>query len=309
MHIRKKPRYVWVVHAGWFVMIGALDEYENRKDKSPPFQPVLYSKTQNYAAKVLQWHPVAVKKDVLFYQFQASADEDACTIELLPDACINILFECCPDDPGVILSGLQTRAQEIQLKPGVRYFGFKPYSEGGLSFKELDLTELVGDSVDLLELLPDAERLLQQLACTDDLNEQIRLFGEFARSCLIDHDYQPNFVDFFAMLLCTQRGSADLTEIQKMTGYSMRYCRERFKGKIGISPKQYNNIMRFQSTLKQLMNTEEPHMSLTALAANNGYFDQAHFIHDFKRFTDMSPGQFRNKNLKPGMLSGTEEET
>ena len=289
-------------------MIGALDEYENRKDKSPPYQPVLYSKTLNYETKVLQWHPVAVKKEVLFYQFQASTDEEACTVELLPDACINILFECCPDDPGVILSGLQTRPQEIQLKPGVNYFGVKPYSEGGLSFGELDLTEIVGDSVDLLQLLPDAERLLYRLACTDDLNEQIRLFGEFAWSRLIDHDYQPSFVDFFAMLLCAYRGSADLNEIQKMTGYSMRYCRERFKRKIGISPKQYNNIMRFQSTLKQLMNTEDPQMSLTALAANNGYFDQAHFIHDFKRFTDMSPSQFRNKNQKPDVVPGTEEE-
>ena len=282
-------------------MFGDLGEYENRKDKSPPYQPVLYSGTQNLNRRVLSWHPVAAKKDVLFYQFQARPDEEACRIEFLPDACINILFECCPDNPGAILSGLQTKPQEVLLKPGMTYFGFKPYSERGFNFGELNPVELVGDSVDLLQLLPDVERLSFQLACTDDFNEQIRLFGEHAIPQMVDHDYKPCFVDYFAMQLCIQRGTADLQEIQKMTGYSMRYCRKRFKEDHGVSPNQYNNIMRFQSTLKQLMSSEETGMSLTSLAANNGYFDQAHFIHDFKRYTNCSPSQFRRENKKQGM--------
>jgi len=279
-------------------MLGALEEYENRKDKSPPFQPVLYSKTQNFDTRVLKWHPVGVKKDVLFYQFQADTDKTACTVELLPDACINILFECDPDNPRAMLSGFLQRPQAVQLKPGMTYFGFKPYTGSGFAFGELDLAELGDESVDLIQLLPDTEGLLHQLSEAQSFDEQIRLFSEYAKKQMIDQNYEPGFIDYFAMLLCTFRGTADLHDIQKSTGYSMRYCRERFREMHGISPKKYNNIMRFQSTLKQLMNSGDTKMTLTSLAANNGYFDQAHFIHDFQHFTNTTPSEFRRENMK-----------
>ena len=102
-------------------------------------------------------------------------------------------------------------------------------------------------------------------------------------------------MDYFTLLLCTSKGTSNLGELQQMTGYSKRYCRERFKADHGVSPKQYSTIMRFQHALKQMTHIE--HGELTFLAADNGYFDQAHFIHDFKRFTNQSPSRFRKKYL------------
>jgi methylphosphotriester-DNA--protein-cysteine methyltransferase len=63
---------------------------------------------------------------------------------------------------------------------------------------------------------------------------------------------------------------------------------KRFRRVTGISPKQFSDTVRFRSLINQFSATE----SLTELALEAGYFDQAHFIKDFRTFTGMSPQQF-----------------
>ena len=268
-----------------------VEEYHSRHDLTPPFQPILTSKALDYEERVIQWNMACVKKEALFYRFRTGSDEKARKIDFLPDACVDVLFECCPDDPKATISGLHLIPRTMQLKQDTTYFGFKPYSDRGFDSAKLPFTELVNSSVDLLELLPNAEALLEQLAHAGDLNECVHHFDSFAKKHMLADEYHPSFVDHITLLLCVMRGAAELSDTLKSTGYSERYCRDRFRADHGISPKQYNSTMRFQRTLKQLM--LEPETSLTDLAANNGYFDQAHFIHDFKHFTNQSPSRFR----------------
>ena len=58
-----------------------------------------------------------------------------------------------------------------------------------------------------------------------------------------------------------------------------------------MCPKRYSSIMRFQNVLKSLVTND--YDDLSTLALDNGYFDQAHFIHDFKKFAAVSPYRFR----------------
>ncbi|MCL1847627.1 MAG: helix-turn-helix domain-containing protein [Coriobacteriia bacterium] len=278
-------------------MYALLKGPKSEVELTPPYQPALESKVLDYEERVIKWHSVGVKRNALFYRFRSPSDEEDCKVSMVPDACVNLLFACCPDNPGATLSGVQLRPVEVQLKPNMEYFGFKPYSDRGFKEGKLPLTSLVDSSVDLLELLPMAETLISGLmeAQAKGLLESMALFDAFAKKNLVESEYQPSFVDFFTLLLCSSGGMTDLEEMQRMTGYSKRYCRERFKADHGITPKQYSTIMRFQGTLKQLMRGGEG--SLTSLAANNGYFDQAHFIHDFRHFTNQSPSRFRKEHL------------
>lgn len=74
----------------------------------------------------------------------------------------------------------------------------------------------------------------------------------------------------------------------------------KFSSAIGISPKQLSKIIRIQATLKTLLTKEIT--SLTDLAYENEYFDQAHFIKDFKEFTGLTPKEFYGNHLKMSLI-------
>ena len=77
------------------------------------------------------------------------------------------------------------------------------------------------------------------------------------------------------------------------TGYSGRYCREKFKEAAGVSMKQYSNIIRFQNVVRML--EQEPAPSLSDIVFENGYFDQSHLNREFKQFSGESPLHFRRR--------------
>jgi AraC-like DNA-binding protein len=257
---------------------------------SPPFQPYINVKGRDYDERQVNWVASGFKNSALFYQFHVSADEDGHQVNILPDACPNILFECNPDDPRAIVSGVFLEPRELQLKQGIEYFGFKPYSTLYIHSKTMDFTEIINGSIDFLDAFPEGGRLIQELVNTRELDARIGLFNAFAKQHMISAGPQPDFVDYFSLLLCRSGGNARLGDVSRKIGYSERYCRKRFKDAFGYSPKQYSSIMRFQSALKGLANTRDDDYS--SVIFDNGFFDQAHFIHDFTRYTHLTPGRF-----------------
>lgn len=74
----------------------------------------------------------------------------------------------------------------------------------------------------------------------------------------------------------------------------------KFSSAIGLSPKQLSKTIRLQAILKTLLTKEVT--SLTNLAYENGYFDQAHFIKDFKEFTELTLKEFYGDHLKMSLI-------
>ncbi len=75
------------------------------------------------------------------------------------------------------------------------------------------------------------------------------------------------------------------------TGYSHRRFIELFRRAIGLSPKLYCRVLRFQSALERLAGRATHSLADLALAA--GYSDQAHFNREFREFTGMPPSEYR----------------
>lgn len=64
-----------------------------------------------------------------------------------------------------------------------------------------------------------------------------------------------------------------------------------FQDSLGLSPKEFNNIIRIQAALEEL----KTNGSLTSLAYQLGFADQAHFTRTFKRFTGLTPKGYRKE--------------
>lgn len=62
-----------------------------------------------------------------------------------------------------------------------------------------------------------------------------------------------------------------------------------FSKYVGVNPKKFASIIRFQNVLQIKSKNNK---SMTQLAYNNGYYDQSHFIHDFKSLTGLTPKAF-----------------
>ncbi len=257
---------------------------------SPPFQPKINSKVNEYKERLVSWNPVSVKKDAIFYQF--TTGNVGGYVDIMPDACINVLFKCDERDPSGLFSGIFQERKELKLESKTTYFGFKPYSNLGMKLPNAKCSELADTHIDFKDIYTNSNHLLQSLSITKKFDERICAFMKFAEKNMIEQEYTPGFVDYFTLLICSSQGNVSLSDLGHEIGYSERYCREKFKNAYGVSPKRYSSMLRFQGALKALLTVEE---DFSALAFDNGYFDQAHFIHDFKKFTSLSPYQFKKE--------------
>jgi len=84
------------------------------------------------------------------------------------------------------------------------------------------------------------------------------------------------------------RSSCDA--IVEKTGYSQRRFNQLFKSEVGLTPKLYQRVGRFQAILTDLEKKTE--VDWADLSLTHGYFDQAHFNHDFKSFSGHRPSDY-----------------
>ncbi|MEI1278173.1 helix-turn-helix transcriptional regulator [Leptospira venezuelensis] len=84
------------------------------------------------------------------------------------------------------------------------------------------------------------------------------------------------------------KGNLKIRDILKGMPISRDSYEKRFRESIGTSPKQFSNLVR----MRNLIDSYSLNTSLTQAAQEAGYFDQAHFIKDFKTFTGQTPKQF-----------------
>lgn len=85
-----------------------------------------------------------------------------------------------------------------------------------------------------------------------------------------------------------KKGLVSINDLSKEISLSRDSFEKNFRANVGTTPKQYCKIIRFRSLF------EEAHLqnNLTDLGLNGGYYDQSHFIRDFKSFTGVLPSDF-----------------
>lgn len=100
----------------------------------------------------------------------------------------------------------------------------------------------------------------------------------------------PPVVSHALALLANAAAAPPLSEIARATGFSQRRFIELFRHHTGIGPKTYHRIQRFQDALRRAHQGRL--VSWTELALSAGYYDQAHFVHDFRAFSGITPTEY-----------------
>jgi AraC-like DNA-binding protein len=81
-------------------------------------------------------------------------------------------------------------------------------------------------------------------------------------------------------------GRVDLRELSRRTGYSREHLIRRFREQVGLTPKAYANILRFNHALAS---AHRGNTSGAEIAHDCGYYDQPHLIRDFQRYAGRAP--------------------
>jgi AraC-like DNA-binding protein len=81
-----------------------------------------------------------------------------------------------------------------------------------------------------------------------------------------------------------------IAEVTGRTGLSPRRFIEVFRREVGLTPKLFCRVRRFQQTLQRAAAGKR--VEWTDVAIDAGYFDQAHFIHDFRAFSGINPSMY-----------------
>jgi AraC-like DNA-binding protein len=180
-------------------------------------------------------------------------------------------------------------------------FATRFYPEGFSPFATIPVTKMENKAVSLETLFGvDGVNLEKAILNAETSGNRINIIETFLLKRLISPESVDRVTKSSVELIMNLNGQLSVDELSVDVKINRRQLERKFSSIIGLSPKQLSKIIRLQSTLKMMAANQ--FTSLTAVAYEGDYYDQAHFIKDFKEFTGMSPKNFYSSNLKMSSL-------
>lgn len=175
------------------------------------------------------------------------------------------------------LTGLSLSSSTTKYEKGTKLIGVRFYPYAISSFFQVNTKTIVNNSfkinIPLIKTIENLEDILEQLfqSIKSTLFEDLKSFyWEFRKgeNLLTIEDY------------CKQHNT-NYTSLNRL-----------FIKEIGITPKKFERLIKFRKSFCKLIGEKS---DLTSVSLNSGYFDQAHFIREFKLFIGQTPSAFQKK--------------
>jgi methylphosphotriester-DNA--protein-cysteine methyltransferase len=189
------------------------------------------------------------------------------------------------------ISGQHSRHILIETTESSSMMGVRFRPGGAHPFLDVPVSEL-NDSVVEMECLWGArahelrERILGARSIEERFRHLERALLERGQGRLESDPYLSHALSRIAMP--GERPS--IRSLARELGFSQKWLVRRFLERVGLKPKAFARVMRFQCVLQKL--ERESRVSWSFLAQEAGYFDQAHFIRDFETLSGLTPSRY-----------------
>jgi AraC-like DNA-binding protein len=153
-------------------------------------------------------------------------------------------------------------------------------------------TEITDTGIDLSNLKPAKEKnLKEQLGNETSLEKRLQLLNNFILQ-LYNQAYAdtPCGIIYASQMILKNKGLISLPGLQKELQITERTFQRMFESYIGISPRMYSRICRFQAAFRQLNENQFSHLS--DIAYEHDYTDHSHLTRTFKEFTGYTPKEY-----------------
>jgi AraC-like DNA-binding protein len=161
--------------------------------------------------------------------------------------------------------------------------------------------ELANQVVPLEEVLPRTHELVERLRETLSWSARFDLVDDFLLRRLADSVDPSAEIEWSWARLHGSHGRAPIHELADELGWSHRRLIARFRDQIGLAPKTFARVVRFDRAVRQLRASTT--RNFAEIAFDCGYFDQAHLNRDFREFAGTTPGAFVGAQLESGAVA------
>lgn len=213
---------------------------------------------------------------------------------ILPDGCVDLVFDLQADNANGVLYGTTTTLQEIDIHPYTYYLGIRfqaGQSRHFINSTTLTLTNHAEIASDLLR--QDIRPIIEQITTNCHVTHITKLLDQHFELCLTRQAPVQHSIDQAIRQVQHSAGRQRINALSQLQRLSSRQFERLFKEHVGITAKQYAAICRFQYATNLVMQGN----SLVNTALDAGFSDQSHFNHDIKKLTGLSPQQFFQQHV------------
>jgi len=192
---------------------------------------------------------------------------------------------------GPLVCGAYSKAVIIDPAQLASVIGVSFHPAGALPFLKMPSSEFRNCDAALDRIWgSDAFRLRDRLLSTVSVEAKLRELEHFLLSRL---SCVPAYHDVVAYTVSRLRNistAQNVASIAAETGYSQARFIRIFHDAVGLTPKLFSRVQRFQAALRRVSARRD--INWTSVALECGYFDQAHFNHDFREFSGLRPTEY-----------------
>jgi AraC-like DNA-binding protein len=254
-------------------------------------------------------HPVARPLALyvrMIWTLHGEARDDAAAEPVVPDGCVELVlnvgapFEQTLDDdrsrqPRAMLVTEVRRPVLIRPTGAVELLGVRFHPAGARAFAAMPMREMIDRATPLDDVL-DAQ-LARDLGAVFSIGSRDERVARVTEALLASLARGRRFDPLIARLARTieeSDGAIEVDALARDAGLTSRQLERRFDDAVGVSPKSLASVVRFQRVLRAI---EHGTPGWRHIAAACGYYDQAHLIRDFKRYTGTTPRAFATTEL------------
>ncbi len=224
----------------------------------------------------------------------------------LPDGNINLVFDLT-DYPKFIYDNYTLK--EIQACKNVWFSGIRNtfitipsgknsemfiinFHKGKVApFVQMPLHEFTDQVVDGELAMSKQILFLREQLINTPTPQQKFIYAERYLLKTFGHKLHTNpCIDYAVHQILQAPHQTTIANLSAKVGYSQKHLIQLFREQVGLTPKGFLKIIRFQKAITEIEQAKQ--INWTHIAAESGYYDQAHFISDFKLFSGFTPGKF-----------------
>ena len=211
--------------------------------------------------------------------------------KVLPDTCADLVFDL--NQSKGFLSGVMSNYQRMELATESNLIGIRFKTEKFGSLSKIPLNETKNLRVELSQIFPTKNLVrLSQLNELESITDKVNFLENFIETSFKEnYERQDQMILSVAKKIRLLNGNLNIEVLAKSHHLSLRQLERRFKNYIGLTLKEFSNIVRFNNAKKTIATSTST--SLLEIAFDMGFFDHSHMTYEFKRISGENPRCFR----------------